>query len=271
MVENLAIVFTMFDGYEDLWDDAIKYIKKYWVNHPPIYVFTNEIEKKWDDVICIPTGKDAEWSRKAYKACEEIKEEYLILLLEDFYAGSAINNDEVQELLEFMKNNRIKYCKLCDNNRIVRKHKKKYRNSKYEVMYADEDYGISLQPAIWEKRYLLNTLGEENYNAWIFELKQVKKSRCSKHEVLDYALEDTRNLLNIKHGALQGEMLPLTVKYFQEINDPLSTNRKIMGRREYSKYLFKQFGKDVVPKPAVKYVKKIAKKFGFNFVEEKWI
>ena len=43
MVENLAIVFTMFDGYEDLWDDAIKYIKKYWVNHPPIYVFTNEI------------------------------------------------------------------------------------------------------------------------------------------------------------------------------------------------------------------------------------
>lgn len=271
MIQNTAIVFTIFDGYEDLWDDAIMLIDKFWVDHPPIYVFTNEIVKDWKGTKCIPVGEEAEWSQKAHKACEIIPEEYLILLLEDFYVGAAINNDEVQELINFMSTNRIDYCKLCDNNRIIRKHKKKYNDSKYEVIYADEDYGISLQTAVWKKDFLLKTLGNENYNAWVFELNQVKKSRMAQHSILNNAIEDARNILNIKHGALQGKMLPKTVKYFEKINEPLSTTRELMNSKEYYKYFIKQFGKDIIPKPAVKFAKGVARKFGYSFVEEKWL
>ena len=270
MIKNTAIVFTMFDGYEDLWDDAVKYIKKFWVDHPPIYVFTNEIAKDWEDVTCIPVGGDAEWSRKAQKACEVIPEDYLIMLLEDFYMGDAVNNDEVQELMSFIEENNIEYCKLCDNNRIVRPHKKKFKKSKYSVIYADEDYGISLQPAVWKKDFLQETLGTENYNAWVFELNQVKKSRIAPHTVLQNAIDDTRNILNIKHGALQGKMLPATVKHFNRINDPLSTKRDEIDAKAYTRYFVKQLGKDIVPKPAVKTVKSIARKLGYSFVEDKW-
>lgn len=271
MIDKLAIVFTVFDGYEDLWDDAIRLIKKNWIDHPPIYVFTNEIVKKWEDVKCIPVGSDAEWSKKVQKACEIVKEDYFVMLLEDFYVGSAVNNDDVQELLTFIIQNSIGYCKLCDNNRIIQKHKKKFMNSKYDVIYADEDYGISLQAAIWEKNFLLKTIGENNYNAWVFELNQVVISRNAPHIILRNAIEDQRNILNIKHGALQGKMLPHTVKYFEDIDDALSTKREIMCLREYIKYYIKQLGKDIVPKPAVKLTKKVAKKVGYTFVEEQWL
>lgn len=270
MVNNTAIVFTIFDGYVDLWDDAIDFIDRYWVDHPQIYVFTNEIVKEWDNVICIPVGNDAEWSRKAQKAIEVVKEKYMIMLLEDFYVGAAINEAEVQALIYFMEDNNIKYCKLCDNNRIIQKRKRTFKNSKYGVLYADEDYGISLQAAIWEKEFFKEMVGCNNYNAWVFELDRVKESRTAKHEILPYAIDDMRNILNIKHGALQGKMLPNTVKYFDRIGHPLSTSREIMSSKEYARYYIKQFGKDVVPKPAVRLAKEIAKKFGYTFVEEKW-
>ena len=35
---DLAIVLVVFDGYEDMWSDYVRYIKKYWNNHPPIYL-----------------------------------------------------------------------------------------------------------------------------------------------------------------------------------------------------------------------------------------
>lgn len=270
MIKNVAIAFIVFDGYVDLWDDAIKYMKKFWPDHPPIYVFTNEIIREWDDVTCIPVGVDAEWSRKAQKAIELIKEKYIILLLEDFYVGSAINNLAIEELISFMDANKIKYCKLCDNNRIIHKKKKKYKKSQYSVLYTDEDYGISLQAAVWEREFLKKTIGVGNYNAWIFELNMVKASRGVKHKIMKFAIEDTRNILNIKHGALQGKMLPNTIKYFKKIDDPLATQREVMGKIDYYKYFMKQLGKDIVPRPAVKTVKTIAKKFGYSFVEEKW-
>lgn len=270
MIKNIAIVFTVFDGYEDLWDDAIRLIKKNWINHPPIYVFTNSIEKNWDGVTCISVGKDAEWSQKVQKAIEVVKEDYLILLLEDFYVGSSINDLAIKKLIDYMKKNQIKYCKLCDNNTILHWPKKRHLSSSYEVIYRDEEYGISLQPSLWEKEFLKTTIGEQNYNAWVFEFNQVRKEKVAKHIPLEYAIEDTHNLLNIKHGALQGKMIPTTVSYFKKIGEPLSTDREVMGTKDFIKIYIKQLGRNIVPKFAKKGVKSIAKKFGYSFLDEKW-
>ena len=268
---DIAIVLTIFDGYEDLWDDCIKYLDKYWPTHPQIYAFTNVKKHDWKNVITFPVGKDAEWSRKAQKAIEVVPQKYFILLLEDFYVGSAVNETEVLRLVNFMDENGIGYAKLCDNNRIIHKKKKQYKKGyPYEVIYQDEDYAISLQTAIWNKKFFKQLVGMENYNAWVFELNQVKKARSAEHVAMTNAIDDPRNILHIKHGALQGKMIPATVEYFEKIGDPLSTNRPVMTGSEFKKYYVKQFGKDITPKFAVQFVKGIAKKLGYSFVEEKW-
>lgn len=269
---DIAIVVTVFDGYVDLWDDCIRLIKQNWKNHPLIYVFTNEIVKEWDDVICIPVGRDAEWSQKAQKAVEIVKEKYIILLLEDFYIGSKVDRSQIESLIYYMQRRKILYCKLCENNEIVHIKRKKFESGyPYEVIYEDEEYGISLQAAVWQREYLKNTVGEGNYNAWVFELNQVKKTQKASHIVNTKAISDPRNILNIKHGALQGKMIPETVEYFRTIKQPLTTKRELMSRKEYRKYYIKQFGKDVTPKFAVNFIKGIAEKLGFSFVSKKWI
>lgn len=268
---NLAIVLTIYDGYEDLWDDCVKFINRFWNDHPQIYVFTNEIQKNWDDVICIPVGKEAEWSAKAQKAVETVREDYFILLLEDFYIGKDVDSAKVEALFQFMKENNVSYCKLCENNEVWHKKKKKYKSGlPYEVIYGDEEYGISLQASIWKKDYFANLVGQGNYNAWVFELNELKKAKGRKHEVMVDAIDDPRNIINIYHGALQGKMLPGTVEYFQSIGMGLSTKRQVMSKNEYRRYWIKQLGRDIVPENSKRFVKAIAEKFGYSFVDKKW-
>lgn len=270
-IKDLAIVLTIFDGYEDLWDDCIKKIKVFWKDHPPIYVFTNEIKKEWDGVKCFPVGKNAEWSMKARKAIEVIPEHFFILLLEDFFIGKKVNNDEIEKVLHLMQEDGISYCKLCENNEIIHRRKKKYcEGLPFEVIYKDEEYGISLQASLWNKEYFSDLLGNENYNAWVFELNQLKKTKGELHDVLYDAIDDPRNILNIYHGALQGKMIPKTVKYFERINMKLTTNRAVMSHSEYFRYWIKQLGRDIVPSFMQKKVKKIAQRFGMTFVDSKW-
>lgn len=272
MIDNVAIILPIFDGYEDMWEDCIRLIKKNWKDHPPIYVFSNILQKDWEGVTCIPVGEDAEWSKKIQKAVELVDKKYFILMLEDFFIGEIVKNDSVDELITFMEKNRINFCKLCDNNNIIKKRKERFNSEyPYQVIFEDEEYGISLQTAIWEKNFLEKLVGRENYNAWQFELNQVRIARTANHVKMQNAIFDPRNILNIKHGALQGQLLPHTVKYFYKIGDPLNCQRVIMSRKTYLQYCIKQIGRDLTPKFAKKFVKNIARQFGMIFVEDKWM
>ncbi len=271
MIKDVAIVLTIYDGYEDMWDDCIRLLKKNWVDHPPIYVFTNEVEREWEDVFCMPVGKDAEWSLKVQKALEIVREKYFVMLLEDFYIGAHVSTRNFEELLSFVKSNQIDYCKLCENNEVIHRKKKAYKKGfPYEVIYEDQCYGISLQASLWRRDFLAKLVGSDNYNAWVFELRQVEKAKKGNHAVWPNAICDARNILNIKHGALQGKMLPPTVAYFQEKGDPLETNRAVMDKKDYRNYYIKQLGQDVAPKWAVGFIKNIARRFGYTFVSDKW-
>lgn len=271
MINDTAIVFIVFDGYEDLWDDAIRLIELYWPLHPPIYVFTNTITHNWPGIKCIPVGDKAEWSMKAQAAVDTVVEQYLILMLEDFYVGAAVDNRKIEELIGFMKSRNIEYCRLCDNNRIVPKLLPKYESGyPYEVIFEDQKYGINLQASVWKKSFLKQIVGKENYNAWVFEVNQTKKARTAEHVPFKRCISSPGNILHIKHGALQGKMLPPTVKYFAEIGHPLSTKRQVMDKYSYTRFIIKHLGKDLTPAFAVKWVKNLARKFGYTFLDEKW-
>lgn len=271
MSRNVAIAFIVYDGYEDLWDDAIRCIDKFWPNHPQIYMFTNAISHNWDNVKSYPVGVHAEWSMKVQKAVEVIEEDYFILLLEDFFIGASVDNNEFSQLMDYIEGNDIVYCKLCDNNRILPSQKPKYDNeTPFQIIRKNQKYGICLQPAIWNKNFLKALVGEGNYNAWVFELNQIKNAMHSDSKPFEKIIFDPRNILHFKHGALQGEMLPSTVWYFKHIKFPLSSNRKVMSKLSYLKYIVKHLGRDLTPQIFQKYVKYIARIMGFSFVDDKW-
>lgn len=266
---SMAILVIGFDGYSDLWDDYFGLLNKFWPNRKyPTFLSNNVLKPHYENVSVINCGHDAEWSRKVKLALEVIDNQYICLLLEDFFTGDVVINEEIDDAIEFISNNNVKYYKL---NSFSKVNSSKYKKYKYlHTIPGNLPYGVSLQPAIWEKRFLEELLGNENYNAWKFEYARVKESLNKTNFPLEGCVFDDRNILKIQHGVVQGQFLPPVVKYFEKRNYVLDTSkRKIMSTKDYVIYRLKINSKTIIPIIFQAPVKKVLKLFGLRFVSDK--
>lgn len=262
---NMAILVIGFDGYDDLWKDFFTLFKKYWADCPyKIYLANNTLKYEVAGVTTINAGNDAEWSRKAQIACELIEEEYVCLLLEDFYLGANVDSKVIEDVLEFMVQENIRYYKLNTFSKI---NTPNYRGRGYlHIIPGNLEYGISLLPGIWEKAFLIEKLGTENYNAWKFEIDRLIEERDETSEPLKGCVYDDRNILQIQHGVVQGKYLPEVIKYFKKNGYDLNQSRRgIMTFRENLIYKTKRLN---WPAPLKRSLKAFLHLFGVKFVTD---
>ncbi|MGT2846760.1 hypothetical protein [Streptococcus massiliensis] len=266
--EDLDIVFIGFDGYKDLWDDCMNLYNHFWEDRPYKTYFVNNVEEvAYEDVTVLHAGSDAEWSKKVQIALANTTAQYICLLLEDFFVGKKIDNKLIATTLELIRDNDLRYFKLTNMSRAVKNSDPLYKNYDYlHVIPESDDYGVSLQAAIWERSFLEELVGKENYNAWIFEFNQVKKAQGKSDKPLEGCVFDERNILNLKHGVVQGKYIPSTVAYFQELGMPLHIKREVLSEYQYLKIMMRSKVKFMLPKRMRKPVKKIAEKLGMKFV-----
>lgn len=266
--EDMTIVFIGFDGYADLWNDCVGLFKHFWPDCPyPIVWVNNSKNIHWDGVKVLHAGDDAEWSRKAQLACENITTPYVCLLLEDFLVGSKVDSSTVASTIDMIKKNDINYFKLTNMNRAVKNHDPIYHGISYlHVIPEDDEYGVSLQPAIWKKQFLEDLLGTENYNAWVFEFNRVKEAKGKSNKPRQGCLFDDRNILNLKHGVIQSKYLPGTIRYFQKKGIRLNVQREVMSYPQYYKIRMISKAKYSLPKSLREPVKHILEKMGMKFV-----
>ncbi|MBE0067689.1 hypothetical protein [Thermoanaerobacterium thermosaccharolyticum] len=263
---DMAIVVVSYDGYSDLWDDFFTLLNKYWGDRPyPTYLANNVKQVNYEGVKVINCGKDAKWSTRTRIAVQQIKEPYICLLLEDYFIGAQVNNEAVYEALDLIKQDGIIYYKL---NNFSRVNTKLYNNIDYLYTIPENlEYGVSLQPAIWKRDYLLELIGDEDYTAWEFELDQVKKASHGSNKPLHGCVFDKRNILNICHGVVQGKILPTAIQYFKNKGYNLNlSNREVMSRKEFAYYRLKGIGKYFVPKFLRNAAKNILEILGFRFM-----
>lgn len=262
---NMAILIIGFDGYNDLWGDFFTLFKKYWADCPyRIYLANNILEYEVPGVTTIHGGKEAEWSRKAQIACEIIEEDYICLLLEDFYLGDIVNSKTIADVLELMEEYNLRYYKLNTFSKI---NTPSYGKKKYlHIIPENLEYGISLQPGIWNKKFLKEKLGIENYNAWKFEIDRLLEERQGTKEPLKGCVYDERNILQIQHGVVQGKYLPEVIKYFNKRNYHLNqTQRGVMTFKENFIYKSKRLN---WPVPVKRILKSLLRLFGAKFVTD---
>ncbi len=263
---NVAVVVIGYDPYKDVWDHCFELMNKYWKDRPATYLVGNELLPDYEGVTVFSAGKDAEWSKKVQVALDNVKEKYVILLLEDFFITREVNNDNLKGLLKVIQNNGVKYCKLLNQSKI--RGKRFNGDKQIRIIGEKVQYGVSLQPAIWDREFLKELVGEENYNAWIFEYNQVKNKSHAKEGVI--CLADKRNLLEITHAIVQSKYLPPAVKTFKKQKYVLNTEaRAVLSKKEYFKYRAKQIGDTITPKFMVPFMKKIGRLFKVDFVSDR--
>ena len=267
ILDNISLLIIGYDPYNDVWDHYFYLLNKYWKKRPKTYLISNELVPDYYGVKVISAGKSAEWSNKVMVGLKNIDTKYVLLLLEDFFTTTSVSNDVLSNLLYVMEENNIKYCKLLNQSKIEGK---SFNNLDYlHVINKNEKYGISLQPSIWEKHFLENLVGPENYNAWIFEFNQVANPIQNENGIVD-SIADDRNILNITHAVVQGKYLRKAVKVFKKQGYMIDDgHREVLTRIENFKYMFKRFISQYSPDFFKPLLKKIGRLIGVEFISDR--
>ncbi|MCM1257606.1 MAG: hypothetical protein NC307_07095 [Roseburia sp.] len=265
-LKDISLLIIGFDPYIDVWDHYFELLDKYWAKRPKTYLATNTIEPDYLNVTVFPIGKDAEWSKKVYKSLEKLDTKYVLLLLEDFFTTSYVNNKSLDDLIGLMKENNISYCKLLNQSKM---RGMAFKGKKYlHVIKRDDEYGISLQPAIWEKEFLKELVGTGNYNAWVFEMNQIRNKYQNNNGI--NCLADDRNILQITHAVVQSQYLRHAVRVFKKQGYYLNVGkRKVMSVPDTIKYRAKQFFSEYTPRCLKPFMKNMGRLFKFSFVSDR--
>ena len=204
--QDMSIIVVSFDKYSDIWDIFVLCINKYWKDRQfATYLVTNDANPVYEGIEVINTGKEISWSYRIRKALESIKEEYIMLLLEDYLISEKVDNDSIKKTLEYMKSHDLDYLRIVP----IPVMKNVKRGEFASPISSNMIYGVNLQAAIWKKSYLFQVLTKENFSAWEIEARQ-KFGEPTRIAGKCYATNDF--VIRYLNGIIQGKWYMKTME-----------------------------------------------------------
>ena len=223
---NVAVLTVGCDDYVDILELSLYYKDKYW-DHScqwPYLLATQSVKPKregFDRVVF--AGKDSQWTDRLKKALEEINEEYIILLLDDFYWEENIDSEMIYAMIQYMKENNVgslNFAK-CGQER---------SSIGYTEVKQGEPFRISITPSIWKKEYL-EMINYDGIN--VFSAERVFSENSNEHD------EKVVRCSQIKmvHAIRQGTWTKDAYRSFKENKVPISLYKN-RGKRPWADLKF---------------------------------
>ena len=266
MRNRLAIVGIFYDGYYDMWEDFLELFSQNWPDCPyPVYIVNGnkklEFSKDYN-VTVLNAGENAEYSKKVQKALESIDSDYYLLLLEDFFIEKKLFKNPLIDILKSMDINHISYLRMPMPEFLIGQKKNRFKHdniSGFDFISNKDEYTVTCQPSIWKREFLSQCIGSENYNAWIFEGIYTYSKYAHSIEFLNKCRVCLSNPLGLRHGAVQGKILPNVFNDFKAKGYVFKNNREVLDAEKYKKHIRKQRIKGVIPRPLQQFIKKYIK------------
>lgn len=260
MYMEKAIVVISFDGYKDLWDTFFECFEKFFPDCTlPVYLITNNEMPTYPHATVVTTGDEVSWSHRLRRALEEIPEDTLLVLLEDYFLCEKTSSTKINELFQCFAENDYDYLRVIP---IPIQYRWK-KNGAYPLDPLAL-YGVNLQAAIWKKAYLQKLLYEDDFSAWEFEARQKTKSNMridGNCATLNYVG------LNYLNGVIQGKWYPRTVKELKKHGIIVPTEKRpVIKRHKLIVMDVKNWLAHHVPAKIICALKPIAVRAGYKFV-----
>jgi len=171
--KKIAVLVISCDKYSDLWEPCAKVFNKYWPDCPyDKYFATNTKEFSSLGFSPILMGEDQTWSYGLKFALTklEMKYDYVLTLLEDYYFIEKLDNDYITKMFDsfvlaegnFLRLNKILYPKI------------KYFNVFFGETENYTPYRQTVVFTLWKIKTFKEIL-KDNENAWEFEKVGVKR------------------------------------------------------------------------------------------------
>ncbi len=272
MDNRMSIIVISCDKYRDIVEYYLYYLKLNWKDCKyRILVAEQECDLHSDVAETVLCGKDVTWTKAAINTISQTKSPFILLSCDDFYIFDKVYSDEIEEVLDFIEKNKIKYYRLPISKPYNRKYIQYKDNRNVEMIPRNKAYGVSIGTSIWDRNEILNILGDGSKTAWDLENEFSKNAADSKEAYYVDYVSDRRPLLHSVHMATMGKWIPSAVKKFKKhgYNDIEYQKRGFVSNLGILKMRFYFYSTLIVPTKLRKPIKAILSKAGFRFAT-KW-
>lgn len=164
MKNDCAVLINSCDAFEDTWKPFFTLMTEYWSECQfPVFLNTESKSFEFEKVKVLNHSKPMPWSDRVIKCLHEIKEEYVIVILDDFFISEKVNHDRILNCIQAMKhdNNIAVFCFAPSKWKDI--DDKKYAG--FELRPREGEYRFNMQAALWRKKDLLRLL-KKGENPW---------------------------------------------------------------------------------------------------------
>jgi len=268
MDDKLAIIIYSCDNYSDLWDNFFDCFEKFWPdNQYQCYLVNNFKDYDRSNIIVLNAGS-GDWSSRAKYALDKVPSQYVLTFLEDYYICDYVNASEIEKVLDYVIEKNIKYYQVDLTDKEDYGNWLPYDQKDYLFdIPKTRNYWVDLSVSIWDKSFLLELLGNEDYSAWKFELDRNIDTKYPERFSNKICLFDCRSLITICMMVNQGKYDPRALKLMEFKFKKLAIGtRDVMSKKEVLKAKAKRFFSKMPF--GRKFAKFIGRKLGIVFVSD---
>lgn len=262
MLNNIALVIVSCDKYMDTWEPFFKCLDRFWMSlNINKYLITNIENDIKFDVNVINTGPEVSWSSKVRVAMNYIKEDYILLFLDDYFIDTPVNQKDIDSLLSLVDSLNIDYLSFEQA-----KSKRSIGSKMIAEISTSNVYGKVLQPAVWRKSYFQKCLYDDNFSAWEFESRQKYRSKIRVNGN-DYCVK--KRFISWQNGVLQGKWYPIAIDKLSKLGITVETkNRDVLSKSSLLKYRLKFHLAKHLPFFLAYPTRRVLEIFGIKFVSK---
>lgn len=192
---DLAVVVCSCDKYKSVWDPYFTLFEKYFTSPPKdIYLLTEiaevpfEISSTWCEKsggVHVINSTEKCWSKRIKDGLRQIKNQYILFCLEDYFLQDFVKTDTIEKALCWMnENENISAVRIFPFWESFTNEWPKYKDNFFVI---DRNYKerVNAQAAIWRRERLIEILNN-NETAWQFEVLASNRSRKDPYLYLGY-------------------------------------------------------------------------------------
>lgn len=261
-MDNIALVISTCDKFSDLWDAHIALYKKNW-DGPfwKTYMVTDKpTDKSYDGVEIIVAGENLDFPMRLKYALGKIDKDYVLVTLDDYFLIEKTDASKLNYLAERAEKEKIDYLMLYRRKKCNPKHFTPV--TVLEPLDLTERYNVTLYPAIWNKRFLYNSV-KEDMSPWYYEPSLTRYARDLGANC-QFSYAGTFVILDVVR---KGKVLHKANKYLKKHRIDIG-ERPLISKATEIKLAVMERINWYMPRKFVVLCKKILKKFGITFYSE---
>jgi hypothetical protein len=232
---NIDVLVVSCDSYSDVWDAFFNAFFNAWKDCPlDIYLLTNQKSFSHLNVKTVKIGLDLSWSDNVLNGLEKLKNDYVLLMIEDLILKEKISMTYFNQLLRWIKDNKPNYLRLCNS------HPPKHFDTLVGSIPDKTPYKTSTMPCVWRIDTLKKIL-KSGESAWDFEIKgSLRAYQYGKF----FAVHKT--FINYHNSIIKGKWRRTVLNDgFGHSVDIQSLSRPIMSTLEESMYALRKIRSSV--------------------------